>query len=96
MSSDDIDIENIPSPEVINDSYEEDYWYDEEDIERYGQINSEAPVDSIDLNRLLDMITVDHFRETRVDLASYGFIIKDDFEGILVVGDSIIVVGKDI
>ena len=68
-----------------------------EESEDYSPINREIPT-NIQLDTFIDLIISDYFSEQGGNsiLAQNGFIIKEDFEGILVVGDTIIVVDKDL
>ena len=68
-----------------------------EESEDYSPINREITND-IQLDTFMDLIISDYFSEQGGNsiLAENGIRIKEDFEGILVIGDTIIVIDKDL
>lgn len=68
-----------------------------EESEDYSPINREIPT-NIQLDTFIDLIMSDYFSEQNGNsiLAANGIRLKEDFEGILVIGDTIIVVDKDL
>lgn len=68
-----------------------------EESEDYSPINREITT-GIQLNTFIDLIMSDSFNEQGGNsiLAQNGIRLKEDFEGILVIGDTIIVVDKDL
>jgi len=68
-----------------------------EESEDYSPINGEITND-IQLDTFMDLIISDYFSEQGGNsiLAENGIRIKEDFEGILVIGDTIIVIDKDL
>ncbi len=65
--------------------------------EDYNPINREITT-NIEINHFIDLIMSDSFNEQGGNslLAQNGIRLKEDFEGILVVGETIIVVDKDL
>lgn len=68
-----------------------------EEPEDYSPINRETPT-TIQIDTFMDLIVSDFFNEQVGNsvLAQNGIRLKEDFEGILVVGNTIIVVDKDL
>ena len=68
-----------------------------EESEDYSPINREI-TNEIQLDTFMDLIISDYFSEQGGNsiLAENGIRIKEDFEGILVIGDTIIVIDKDL
>ena len=68
-----------------------------EESEDYSPINREI-TNEIQLDTFMDLITLDYFSKQCGNsiFAENSIRIKEDFEGILVIGDTIIVIDKDL
>lgn len=73
-----------------DDEYSEDINEESSDSEDYSPISNENHYSS-EIDRFTDLLTIDYFNGSNL-LVQSGYIINENFEGILVVGDNMIIV----